>query len=112
MTSLGSGSGVDVNSLAQNLVDAERIPRQTAIQNKIDKNTARVSGLSAMYYMLSDLKAKLSAMKDKSGLSSLTATSSSSAISATAAPGAVVGSHEIQVNKLATAQRFKSSGFA
>lgn len=112
VTSLGSGSGVDVNSLAQNLVDAERIPRQTAIQNKIDKNTARVSGLSAMYYMLSDLKAKLSAMKDKSGLSSLTATSSSSAISATAAPGAVVGSHEIHVNKLATAQRFKSSGFA
>ena len=112
VTSLGSGSGVDVNSLAQNLVDAERIPRQTAIQGKIDKNTARVSGLSAMYYMLSDLKSKLTALKDKSSLSSLTATSSASAVSATASAGAVVGSHEIQVNKLAAAQRFKSSGFA
>ena len=112
VSSLSAGSGVDVNSLAQNLVDAERIPRQTAIQSKIDKNTARVSGLSAMYYMLSDLKTKLTALKNKSGLSSLTATSNSSALSATAAPGAVVGSHEIQVNKLATAQRYKSTGFA
>lgn len=112
VTSLGSGSGVDVNSLAQNLVDAERIPRQTAIQNKIDKNTARVSGLSAMYYMLSDLKAKLSAMKDKSSLSSMTAASSSAALSATAEAGASLGSHEIRIDKLASAQRYQSAGFA
>lgn len=112
VTSLGSGSGVDVNSLAQNLVDAERIPRQTAIQSKIDKNNSRVSGLSAMMYMLTDLKTKLSAMKDKSALSSMTATSSTSAVSATAVAGAVVGSHEIQVNKLASAQRMVSAGFA
>ncbi len=113
VTSLGSGSGVDVNSLAQNLVDAERIPRQTAIQNKIDKNNARVSGLSAMMYMLSDLKTKLSALKDKSGLSTMTTSSSSSALSATAVAGAAVGSHEIQINKLATAQRvISAAGFA
>ncbi len=112
VTSLGSGSGVDVNSLAQNLVDAERIPRQTAIQNKIDKNNSRVSGLSAMMYMLNDLKTKLSALKDKSSLSSMTASSSSSAVSATAVAGAVVGNHEIQVNRLASAQRVVSAGFA
>jgi flagellar hook-associated protein 2 len=113
VTSLGSGSGVDVNSLAQNLVDAERIPRQTAIQNKIDKNNARVSGLSAMMYMLSDLKTKLAALKDKSGLSTMTTSSSSSALSATAVAGAAVGSHEIQINKLATAQRvISAAGFA
>ena len=112
VTSLSAGSGVDVNSLAQNLVDAERIPRQTAIQNKIDKNNARVSGLSAMMYMLSDLKSKLSALKDKSSLSSMTATSSSTAVSATAVAGAVVGSHDIQVNRLASAQRMISAGFA
>lgn len=112
VTSLGSGSGVDVTSLAQNLVDAERVPRQAAIQKKIDKNNSRVSGLSAMMYMLNDLKTKLSAMKDKSALSSMTATSSSSAVSATAVAGAVVGSHDIQVNKLASAQRMVSAGFA
>jgi flagellar capping protein FliD len=112
VTSLGSGSGVDVNSLAQNLVDAERIPRQAAIQKKIDKNNSRVSGLSAMMYMLNDLKTKLSALKDKSSLSSMTTTSSSSAVSATAVAGAVVGSHEIQVNRLASAQRVVSAGFA
>ena len=112
VTSLGSGSGVDVNALAQNLVDAERIPRQTAIQTKIDKNNSRISGLSAMMYMLSDLKTKLSALKDKSSLSSMTTSSSSTAVSATAVAGAVVGSHEIQVNRLASAQRVMSGGFA
>ena len=112
VTSLSAGSGVDVNSLAQNLVDAERIPRQTAIQKKIDKNNSRISGLSAMMYMLSDLKTKLAALKDKSSLSSMTTSSSSSAVSATAVAGAAVGSHEIQVNRLASAQRVISAGFA
>jgi flagellar hook-associated protein 2 len=112
VTSLSAGSGVDVNALAQNLVDAERIPRQNAIQSKIDKNNARVSGLSAVMFMLNDLKTKMSAIKDKSSLSALTATSSTPSLTATAAPGAAVGSHDIQINKLATAQRSVSAGFA
>ena len=112
VTSLSAGSGVDVNSLAQNLVDAERIPRQNAIQTKIDKNNARVSGLSAVMFMLNDLKTKMSAIKDKSSLSALTATSSTSSLTATVAAGAAVGSHEIQIHKLATAQRSVSAGFA
>ena len=112
VTSLGSGSGVDVNTLAQNLVDAERIPRQTAIQSKIDKNNARITGLSAVMFMLSDLRTKLAAMKDRASLSSFTASSSASAVSAVASSGASAGSHEVQVNRLATAKKLASVGFA
>ena len=36
MNTLGAGSGVDVTSLAQNLVDAERIPKENMINGKID----------------------------------------------------------------------------
>ena len=31
MNTLGAGSGVDVTSLAQNLVDAERVPKENMI---------------------------------------------------------------------------------
>jgi len=76
LTSLGAGSGVDVNSLAQNLVDAEKIPQQNAIQAKITKNTSRISGYSAVSYVVSNLQTALTALKDQSSFSSVTASSS------------------------------------
>jgi flagellar hook-associated protein 2 len=48
LTSLSAGSGVDVASLAQNLVDAERIPKENAINAKISKNDNKNSGLAAV----------------------------------------------------------------
>ena len=42
MTKLGAGSGVDVASLAQNLVDAERVPKENAINAKIAKSEAKI----------------------------------------------------------------------
>ena len=35
ITALGTGSGVDTNALAQNLVNAEQIPQQNNINSKI-----------------------------------------------------------------------------
>jgi hypothetical protein len=37
---LGAGSGIDTQSLASSLVDAERAPRQAAIDKNIKKNEA------------------------------------------------------------------------
>ena len=51
LTSLNAGSGVDVASLAQNLVDAEKVPQQNAINAKITKNEARVSGYAAISFV-------------------------------------------------------------
>ena len=48
ITSLNAGSGVDVASLAQNLVNAEKMPQENAINAKIAKNDSKVSGLSAV----------------------------------------------------------------
>ena len=44
ISSLSAGSGVDVASLAQNLVDAEKAPQENAINTKIAKNDSKVSG--------------------------------------------------------------------
>ena len=113
MTSLGAGSGVDTASLAQNLVDAERVPKQTAINSKISKNDARVAGYSAISYVMSQVQTAFAALKDKSNFNVLTATSSNTnALGASATTSAAIGSHEIQISQLAKGQRSVSDGFS
>jgi hypothetical protein len=56
-TALGAGSGIDIKSLAQSLVDAEKAPRKTAIDKGISKNENVVSGLAAVKYALTTLQA-------------------------------------------------------
>jgi hypothetical protein len=65
VTSLGAGSGVDVSALAQNLVDAERVPKENAINAKITKNESRISGYAAMSFVLSGVQTALTALKDQ-----------------------------------------------
>jgi len=113
MTSLGAGSGVDTASLAQNLVNAERIPQESAINAKITKNEARVSGYSAISYVMSQVQTAFTALKDQTSFSSLTATSSNtSALTLTTGAYATEGSHEVEVLQVAKNQRSASNGFA
>jgi len=113
MTSLSAGSGVDVTSLAQNLVDAERIPRENEINTKISKNDAKVSGYSAVKFMFSELQNAFSALKDRNSFNVLTANNSNtSAFNVTPGPLAAAGTHDVEVTRLARAQRTVSNGFA
>ncbi len=106
MTSLSAGSGVDTNSLAQNLVDAERVPRENAINAKIGKNESKITGLSAVMFMVSELKTKMAALKDKGSFSSLTVSNSqTAAFGVTTNTSAAVGSHDIQVTSIAKGKR-------
>lgn len=112
ISSLSAGSGVDVASLAQNLVEAERAPQANAINAKITKNDNKVSGLSAVMFMMAELKNTLSAVKDKDSFNSVSASSSnSSAVNVTASTSAAVGSHSVLVSALSSAQRSLSNGF-
>ena len=113
ITSLSAGSGVDVASLAQNLVDAERVPQENAINAKIAKNETRISGYAAMSFVLSNVKTALTDLKDQNSFTSLTASNSNpGAFSITPGATAVAGSHEVQVLQLAKAQRTVSNGVA
>ena len=113
LTSLNAGSGVDVASLAQNLVDAEKVPQQNAINAKISKNEARVSGYAAISFVSNELNNAFTALKDQNSFSSLTANNSQpNAFSITTSATATSGSHEVEVLQLAKAQRNISGGFA
>ena len=113
ITSLSAGSGVDTASLAQNLVNAEKVPQQNAINAKITKNDARVSGYSAVAFVLSELNTAFTSLKDKTSFNSVSASNSqSSAFSVTTTTAAAVGNNDIEVLQLAKAQRRVSDGFA
>ena len=113
VTSLGAGSGVDVSALAQNLVNAERVPKENAINAKITKNESRISGYAAMSFVLSGVQTALTALKDQNNFNALSVSnSSSSAFSVTTSATGAAGSHEIQVLDVAKSQRSVSSGFA
>jgi flagellar hook-associated protein 2 len=111
MNTLGAGSGVDVNALAQSLVDAEKLPRQNEINTKISKSDAKVSGYSAVSFSLNALSTAFAALKDTSGFTGVSASSNSAAFSATATGTAQVASHDIEVLSLAKPQRTLSNGF-
>lgn len=113
ITSLGAGSGVDVASLAQNLVNAEKAPQENAINAKIAKNDSKVSGMSAVMFMMSEFKTALTAVKDRDNFNTLTvANSNTSAVNVTATAAASIGDHQIVVSALSQPQRSISAGFA
>lgn len=113
LKSLSAGSGVDVSSLAQNLVDAEGNPQKTLLNSKITKNESKISGLSAVMFMMSELKTKLAALKDRDSFNTVNASNSNtSALTISASPTANVGSHQIKIESVSAAQSSISSGFA
>lgn len=113
MSSLSAGSGVDTASLAQNLVDAERAPQENAINAKITKNDSRISGYSAISYVVSQVQTAFTALKDQTNFSSLAANNSNpTAFSVTTGAYATEGSHDVEVLQVAKNQRSASAGVA
>ncbi len=103
--SLNAGSGIDTQSLADSLVAAERAPKQAAIDKNIKKNNDVVSGMSALKYVLNNLKTAFDDLKDVSDYKNMTVSSDQSLVTATADNGASAGSHSIVVKSLALGQR-------
>lgn len=113
LTTLGAGSGVDTKSLAQNLADAEITPRKEAINTKITKTEAKISGIGYIKTALSDLKAAFTKLDDVSDFSSITpANTQPNAIGVSTTSGAKTGSYSLEVTQLARAQRTASNGLA
>ena len=107
---MGAGSGMDVKALATSLVDVERQPREAAINKKIDKANARISGYSALRFGLDQLKTAFSALNNKTDFNSVTLSNNkSSYFTATSNSNATAGNHSVSVSALASPQRSQSS---
>lgn len=118
ITSLGVGSGLDLESLVTSLMAVESKPL-TALQTKAASYTSEISALGTLKSKLSALQTASAAMRTTIGKTALTTFASYSAsvtdttiASATAATGAVAGSYTLEVEQLARAQRFASGTFS
>jgi len=106
INTLGAGSGIDIKTLAQSLVDAEKAPRKAAIDKGVANSEKVVSGMAAVKYALTNLQTAFDNLKDKSDFKTLSLSNSqTSAFTATASSAADAGSHTVLVNALAAAQR-------
>ena len=114
VAALGAGSGIDIKSLAKGLTDAEKVPKQNAIQAKIDRSEARISGYSAVMAALNVFKTSVEAMDSTTDFGSMSSRNSNpSAFNVITTGLASPGSHSIEVLALAQAQRSSlGSGFS
>jgi flagellar hook-associated protein 2 len=114
ITALGAGSGVDIKALAKGLTDAEKAPKQQAIQSKIDKSEAKISGYSAMMAGLDIFKQAVDGIDSTTDFASTAVrNSNTAAFTASTTSLASPASHSISVHRLARAQISNSdTGFS
>ena len=113
VNTLGAGSGIDIKTLAENLVDAERAPRKQRIDDKITQTEAKISGYSAVKFALSELKTAFEKLNDASDFASLkVANTQPAAFGAIASTSAAAGSFSLEVTQVARPQRTASTVFA
>ena len=112
ITALGAGSGVDVKALAKSLVEAERAPKQQAIQSKIDKSEAKISGYSAMMAALNIFKQQVDGLDSVTDFAAVDIRNSNPlAVQVSTNSLASPGAHTISITSLAQAQRSVGDGF-
>jgi len=114
LTTLGAGSGLDVVSLARNLTDVSKIPKEAAIQEKITASTASVSGYALIAQEIGLLKTAFEALNDadEMALSSGYSSAAGSVGFTSVAGNAVAGSYDVTVSQLAQSQRMISDQYS
>ncbi|HRP35571.1 MAG TPA: flagellar filament capping protein FliD [Gammaproteobacteria bacterium] len=111
ISSLGVGSGLDLNSLVRQLVAAERAPADARLNRLESRVESQISGLGQVKSSLAKLEealARLTGVEDARSVR----LSDETAFSATATAAADVGRYNIEVFELARAQSLASLGFA
>lgn len=112
LQSPGIGSGLDVNSIVDKLVTAERTPLAAQITRRESKATVQISALATLKGALSAFKSALEPLKSEDAFNPRTAKSGDDSIfTAGATAAAATGSYDIEVVALASAHQLASDPF-
>ena len=113
VSSLGIGSGLDLNSILSQLVEAERGPTTQRLDLKEAETQASISAYGSLKSSLAEFQTTLKDLASLSEFQDRTVTSSDSDIfTATADSTAAVGSTDINVLNLAEAHKLVTGDFA
>jgi flagellar hook-associated protein 2 len=110
---LKAGSGIDIGTLARDLVEATRAPQKALIDQKLQASEARISGYGVVQFGLSEIRKAFDALKDAQSLATVSVRNPrSEAVSVTATGEARPGIYQVEVLSVLSSQRSLSNGFA
>ncbi len=113
ITSVGTGSGLQLESLITDILNAEKAPVEARLTTREANVQASISALGNLKSSLSDFQTALGKLKNASAFSSRSTTSSDSTLfSATGSTSAELGSYQIGVVQMAKTQKLASANFA
>ena len=109
----GTGSGLDIDGLVASLVAAERTPAETRLDARETNITNLSTSFTSLKATITDFEAAANKLALASSFSQFT-TSSSDATKATisATSSATLGSYQLSISSLASAQTLASGNFA
>ncbi|ANJ68333.1 hypothetical protein A9404_06855 [Halothiobacillus diazotrophicus] len=109
----GLGSGLDIQGIVNQLVNAEGAPQQQLLTSRQNSFNATLSALGQLKSGLSSVQTAVDALKNLDTFRTRTSTvSDTSILNATAIPGTALGTYQVEVDQLASAQKLTSAGFA
>lgn len=113
ITAPGVGSGLDVKSLVEQLVSAERQPAATRLASQEAKANAELTGIGRLKSALATFQTAVATLADIDSFQQRKATvPDDGRISATVTTDATPASYEVEVLALARAHRLLSGAFA
>jgi flagellar hook-associated protein 2 len=112
VTASGVGSGLDINSIVSQLVQAERAPQETRLASKEALIQARLSAFGSLKSSLTTFQNSLSALKNVDTFTKRSATSSDNAVfTATTTAAAAAGTYSVKVEQLAAKHTIASKAY-
>lgn len=110
LSSVGIGSGLDLEGLVTKLLDAEKTPKLQALAKREARVQGDISAFGALKSVLDKFRTSLTGLSNESALAPRSAASSApGTFTATASSSAVPGTYTIQVLGLASAQKLAST---
>lgn len=111
ISALNAGSGLNTTQIIDSLVDAEKAPREAAIQEKIDVADVKISSIGLLKTELSTFNSNIAAVKGQNGIT-LSSSSANIAVTKTGTNPLTDFNHSIEVSTLAEQQVIQFSGYS
>lgn len=112
-SSLGVGSGMDINGIVSQLIEADGRPALSAIDRKETAVNERVSALGRLKSALSDFRTATGKLNQPGSFNTHQATSpDEDALMVTAESGSAAGSYSIEVQQMAKSHKLTSNGYS
>ncbi|NMH59664.1 flagellar filament capping protein FliD [Alteromonas ponticola] len=117
ISSLGVGSGLALDDLVKQLLEAERKPKSDRLNTREEKIEAEISGLGAIKSKLSEFKDAIKALREDKDINGREPTikhpnEETEVFSADASSSASRGSYKIAVSELASGSRIETADAA